>query len=204
LRRCVARSSMAATLARRTEAGNRRGSSLARGPRRGLHSRAMAQDDTDWDAAQDGAEMLAEGDVDGALRTLTDLVAAQPDNAYAYFYLGSAYFEQTEYAKALKAYVKALELSPEYLGAMVNAGHTLRMLGRHQEAIRMAQQVLARAPSDGDAMYLIGVCCFSRGDDARAVEYLGRFLHTNPELEVAQEVEGMLQLLRERTGGVPN
>lgn len=164
----------------------------------------MAEQDDAWDAAQDGAERLADGDVTGAIEVLEVLATAQPDNTYAFFYLGSAHFEQADYAKALKAYVRALEIAPDYLGAMVNAGHTLRMLGRHQEAIRMAQQVLARAPQDSDALYLIGVCCFARGDDARAAEYLNRFLHTNPEIEVAQEVEGMLQLLRDRVGGDAN
>jgi tetratricopeptide (TPR) repeat protein len=172
--------------------------------RTSVQYRAMAQDDPDWDAAQEGAEQLAEGDAVGAIATLEALVTAQPSNAYAYYYLGSAHYEQGDYAKALKGYVKALELSPEYLGAMVNAGHALRMLGRHREAIAMAQQVLARAKDDGDALYLIGVCAFARGDDARASDYLGRFLHTNPELEVAQEVEGMLQVLRDRGGQPPN
>jgi len=164
----------------------------------------MAEDEPEWDAAQEGAELIAEGEIDAAIQALEALIAEQPQNAYAYYYLGSAHYEHAEYAKALKAYVKSLELAPDYLGAMVNAGHALRMLGRHPEAIRMAQQVLARAPHDADALYLVGACCFARGDDARAVEYLERFLHTNPELEVAQEVHGMLQLLRDKSSSELN
>jgi tetratricopeptide (TPR) repeat protein len=156
------------------------------------------QSDDAWDAAQEGAELVAEGEHEAAVQVLERLLVRAPDNAYAYFYLGCAHFELEAFAKALAAYVKALELSPDYLGAMVNAGHALRMLGRHQEAIRMAQQVLARSPNDGDAFYLIGSSCFARGDDARAIDYLQKFLETNPELEVATEVEGMLQLLRDR------
>jgi thioredoxin-like negative regulator of GroEL len=62
----------------------------------------------------------------------------------------------------------------------------------------MAHQVLARAPHDPDAMFLIGTCSFAVGDDAKAKEHLERFLHTNPELEVAQEVQGMLQVIEAR------
>lgn len=159
--------------------------------------RAMERDD-DWDAAQEGAELIAEGEIEAAIASLERVILASPQNAYAYFYLGCAHYEAGAYAKALAAYVRSLELSPEYLGAMVHAGHALRMLGRHQEAIRMARQVLERAPNDPDAFYLIGASCFARGDDARAIEYLNKFLHTNPELEVATEVEGMLQVLRDK------
>jgi tetratricopeptide (TPR) repeat protein len=149
-----------------------------------------------WDAAQPGAELVAEGDYDAAVRVLTDLIADQPENEYAYFYLGSAYYELEDFPRALKSYVKALEIVPGYLGAMVNAGHTLRMLGRFEEAVRMGQQVLVRAPDDGDGLFLIGAASFARGDYAKAKAHLERFLSTNPEIEVAVEVEGMLEVIR--------
>jgi len=60
----------------------------------------------------------------------------------------------------------------------------------------MGQEVLARAADDGDALFLIGSSSFARGDYAKAKTHLERFLHTNPEIEVATEVEGMLQVIR--------
>ena len=158
----------------------------------------MAAVDQHWDAAQEGAELVSEGEYERAVQVLSALVSAEPDNEYGYYYLGCAHYELEQYERALKCYVRALELVPTYLGAMIHAGHTLRMLGRYNEAIRMGQQVLARAAGDPDALYLIGASCFARGDDAQASEYLQRFLHTNPELEVATEAEGMLQILRNR------
>ena len=153
-----------------------------------------------WDAAQEGAELVSEGEYDRAVAVLSDLIARDPQNEYGYYYLGCAHYELEQFDKALKAYVKALELVPTYLGAMVHAGHTLRMMGRYNEAIRMAREVLARAPGDSDALFLIGSASFARGDNAQAKEYLERFLHTNPELEVATEVEGMLQVIRNKLG----
>ena len=156
----------------------------------------MSETKDHWDAALDGAELVAEGNFEAAVRVLTDLIIEQPDNEYAYYYLGSAYYELEEYAKSLASYVKALEIVPDYLGAMLHAGHALRMLGRHDEALRMGQEVLRRAPDDSDALFLIGTASFTRGDYAKACTYLERFLHTNPEIEVATEVEGMLQVIR--------
>lgn len=158
----------------------------------------MAQSEAYWDSAQEGAELLREGEHEQALSQLTQLIAREPDNEYGHFFLGSAYYELEQYDRALKCYVRALELVPSYVGAMVHAGHSLRMLGRYNEAIRMASQVLLRAPNDSDGLFLVGACSFARGDDAKARDFLERFLHTNPELEVATEVEGMLQVIRAR------
>jgi tetratricopeptide (TPR) repeat protein len=159
----------------------------------------MRSQEEHWDAAQEAAELVREGEHVAALAMLHTLLEHEPDNEYAYYYLGCAHYELEQYEKALKAYVEALRLAPGYLGAMVHAGHTLRMLGRYPEAIRMAQEVLTRAPDDPDALFLIGSVSFARGDDAQAKAFLERFLHTNPELEVASEVEGMLELLRARS-----
>lgn len=149
-----------------------------------------------WEAAQEGAELLADGEPEAAQAELERLVQEQPDNEYGYFFLGSAHYEQGHYDKALRAYVTALELAPGYLGAMVNLGHTLRMLGRHDQAIRMGKQILARAAEDPDALYLIGSSHFARGEAKAAIEHLARFLDTGPEPEVAMEAQGMLQVLR--------
>jgi tetratricopeptide (TPR) repeat protein len=158
----------------------------------------MSLPDQHWDVAQEGAELVSEGEYERAVSVLSQLIAEQPDNEYGYYYLGCAHYELEQFDKALKCYVRALELVPTYLGAMLHAGHTLRMLGRYNEAIRMAHQVLARAPGDPDALYLIGASSFARGDNAQAQDYLERYLHTNPELEVATEVEGMLQIIRNK------
>jgi len=148
-----------------------------------------------WDAAQEGAERLREGDVDGAIDELEHLVLDEPDNEYGYFFLGCAHFEKGTFDKALKAYVTALELAPEYVGAMIHLGQTLRMLGRYDQALRMGQQVLARSKQDPDALYLMGLTHYARGDEAAAKAFLERFLETGPEVEVAQEARGLLEIL---------
>jgi cytochrome c-type biogenesis protein CcmH/NrfG len=156
----------------------------------------MGTNEEHWEAAQEGAERLAEGDPEGAQQVLEPLVEEDPENEYGFFFLGAAHYEQENYAKALAAYVRALELAPEYVGAMVNAGHTLRMLGRYDQAIRMARQVLARDKHDPDALFLMGASYFARGDNKAAMEHLQAFLETGPEFEVAAEAEGMLQIIR--------
>ena len=161
-------------------------------------------DEDRWDAAQEGAERLREGDVDGAIVELERLVLEDPDNEYGYFFLGSAHFEQGAFDKAMKAYVLALEKAPDYVGAMVSLGQTLRMLGRYDQALRMGKQVLARNTTDPDGLYLMGLTHYARGDEAAAAAYLKRFLETNPELEPAQEAHGLLEILEGKIVAMPD
>ncbi len=156
----------------------------------------MAETDERWDAVEEGVELLREGSVDDAIAELTAVIARDPDNEYAYHYLGAAYFERQELERSLKAYLTAIEKSPGYLGAMVGAGHTLRLMGELERAIRMGKQALVKRKEDQDALYLLGLAHYQRGDKAAAADYLERFILTNPEMEPRTEAQGLLQVLR--------
>lgn len=149
-----------------------------------------------WDAAQEGAELLREGENDAAVDELERVIASDANNEYAHFFLGSAHFEKGRFDKAMKAYLRALEIAPTYLGALVHLGHTLRMIGKFGEALRVGREALERSPEDGDALHLIALVHYARGEKAAAIKYLERFLATRPELEVSNEAEGMLRMLR--------
>ena len=149
-----------------------------------------------WEAAEEGMELLHSGEVERAIDELLRVTREDPKNEYAFHFLGHAYFEKEAYPEALKSYVEALTLVPEYVGAMIGAGQALRMMGEYDRAIRMGQRVLKSRPDDGDALFLVGAAHFQKGENQPAKRYLERFLETNPELEVALEVEGMLQVVR--------
>jgi tetratricopeptide (TPR) repeat protein len=156
-----------------------------------------------WDAAEEGAELVREGLLVEAVAELERVLGEDPDNEYAYFFLGAAHFELGDFERAMKAYLLALERAPEYLGAMVGTGHALRMLGRYDQALRMGNQVLARDKDDSDGLHLMGLTHYARGDDHAAMGYLERYLQTNPELEPAQEARGLLEILRGKIQPLP-
>ncbi|MDH3729296.1 MAG: tetratricopeptide repeat protein [Myxococcales bacterium] len=149
-----------------------------------------------WEAAEEGMELLHAGEIDRAVNELLRVARQDPDNEYAFHFLGHAYFEKEAYPEALKSYIEALRLAPEYVGAMIGAGQTLRMMGEYDRAIRMGQRVLQKDQDDADALFLVGAAHFQKGENQAAKRYLERYLETGPELEVALEVEGMLQVVR--------
>ena len=64
------------------------------------------------------------------IEELSRVVADDDENHYALFFLGSALMEVGESARALKAFVSALQLEPDYPGALIGAGWALHALGR--------------------------------------------------------------------------
>lgn len=156
----------------------------------------MTEPDVHWDEVEEAVELLTVGDRDDAIAMLEALRVTSPKNPLAHTYLGHAYFEAERFQDALTAYVAALAIAPTFVAARVGAGQSLRFLGEHDKAIRMAREALKVAPNDADALYLAGCVAFQRGEKHAATQYLTRFLDTSPEVEVALEVEGMLQVLR--------
>jgi len=159
----------------------------------------MADDVRDqklWAQAEEGAELMSEGEHDAAIAELSKVIADEPDNHYALFFLGSALLEVGEAARALKAFVSALQLEPEYPGALMGAGWALHTLGRYREGIRVGKQVLSKKKDDPDALYLLGLCHYAMDDRASALGYLQRFVDTRPEIEVAMEANAVIQVLR--------
>jgi tetratricopeptide (TPR) repeat protein len=151
--------------------------------------------DARWDAAQEGAELLREGEVDAAIAELEAVVLQDPENEHALHFLGAAHFEKGRFEKAAKAYVEALRVAPGFGGALVGLGHALRMMGRHDEALRVGRQLLGRDPKDADGLYLVGLAHYARGEAAAARRHLERFLDARPEFEAANEVRGLLEVL---------
>ncbi|MBC7173947.1 MAG: tetratricopeptide repeat protein, partial [Polyangiaceae bacterium] len=108
--------------------------------------------DAHWEAVEEAVELLGTDELDAAIVELNRIAAGNPENEYAFYFLGNAYFEQKDYPKALAAYVRALEIVPRYAGAMIGAGQTLRMMGQFERAMRMGQEVLRFRKDDADAL----------------------------------------------------
>jgi cytochrome c-type biogenesis protein CcmH/NrfG len=155
-----------------------------------------ARDRELWAQAEEGAELMSEGEYQAAIDELSRVVAEEPSNHYALFFLGSALLEVGEASRALKAFVSALQLEPEYPGALIGAGWALHTLGKFREGIRVGRQVLTNKKDDPDALYLLGLCHYALDDRAAALGYLQRFVDTRPEIEVAMEADAIMQILR--------
>ncbi|MGO8995471.1 MAG: tetratricopeptide repeat protein [Polyangiaceae bacterium] len=151
-----------------------------------------AKDRAHWEAVDEATELLHEERFREALVSLRNVATRNPQNPYAFYFIGVALFEMGEMEPARDAYRAALRLAPKHLGARVALTHILRQLGDLREALKEGTTALAQAPGDADALHAIGLVHLARGDDAAARRYFEAFLASSPELEAAMEVRGIL------------
>jgi tetratricopeptide (TPR) repeat protein len=157
-----------------------------------IKTEAEHRDAAQWAAVEEAVELLHEERSREALVDLRGVLRADAKNAYAYFFLGVAFFTTGEIEAARDAYGACLKLAPEHLGARVAMCHVLRILGDLRGAVREGMASLSQAPGDPDALYALGLAHHARGDDVAATRCLEAFLATKPEFEVAAQARELL------------
>jgi cytochrome c-type biogenesis protein CcmH/NrfG len=153
---------------------------------------ADRRDGAQWTAVEEAVELLHEERFREALVNLRDVLRADPKNAYAFFFLGVAFFTTGEIPAARDAYAACLKLAPDHLGARVAMCHVLRIAGDLRGSVRQGMTALSQAPGDPDSLHALGLAHHARGDDVAATRYLEAFLATKPEFEVASQARELL------------
>jgi Flp pilus assembly protein TadD len=161
------------------------------------------RDAANWEAVEEATELLQEGRYPEAMLALRDVIKAQPNNPYAYNYLGAAFFEIKNLEAARDAYRAAVRVSPVYLGARVSLSNVLRLLGDADGALREAREALRRFPKDGEALHAAGLANAAKGNRREAKEQLQGYLGQGPELEAQHEVRQILEMLGMGEEGEP-
>jgi Flp pilus assembly protein TadD len=151
-----------------------------------------------WTAVEEATELLHEERFRDAMVELRRVLVTDPQNAYAYHFLGVAFFEMGEIEAARDAYAACLKLAPAHLGARVALCHVLRILGNLRDALREGTAALSRSPGDPDALHALGLVYLARGDEVAARKYLEEFLAAGAEFEVELEVRALLESMAER------
>ena len=155
----------------------------------------MGRDAEHWSAVEEATELLHEERYKEALEVLRDIIRTEPQNPYAFFFLGQALYEIGEMAPSRDAYRAALRVAPTHLGARVALTHVLRKLGETRDAVVEGMAAVTQAPTDGEALYALGLAYLARGDGLSARRHLEAFLRSAPEFETRVEVEGLLQTM---------
>lgn len=85
-----------------------------------------------------GFAYIRQGKYDIALSFFEALSVLAPDNAYDAQTLGALYLQLNEPAKALRMLDRALKLEADHSSTLINMTKALFMLGRKQEALKLA------------------------------------------------------------------
>lgn len=90
--------------------------------------------------------------------------------------------EATDVDAALKAYGRAVELTPDYAGAWINWGRLLHQHGRRAEAQRIYRQALTQCGPDSLLLFNLGVLLEDEGQVGPALDAYQRAISEDPTL----------------------
>ncbi|MGE0278017.1 MAG: tetratricopeptide repeat protein [Nitrospiraceae bacterium] len=86
------------------------------------------------------------GDLQTAGREFSDLLADEPENSIAYFYLGLIYSREDDNAGAVDAYREVVRQIPTHVGARLNLAYSYERLNREEDAIDEYRKILQANP----------------------------------------------------------
>lgn len=164
------------------------------------YSGGVDDDAEHWAAVEEASELLVDGNYERGLTLLKEVLDKDPNNPYAFHYLGAALFELKKFEESRDAYRAAATLRPNYLAARVGLSHTLRLTGRSAAALAEAQDTIRRFPDDGEAHHAAGLALASLGERTRAVQHLEKFLESKPDFEAQLETRQIIAMLEKGSG----
>jgi len=143
----------------------------------------------------------AQGELPPIEQLVTQLRArmeANPDNAEGWFLLGRTYMRLQNYADAVYAFEKVVELLPEETAGLLSLADAMTMRDGRQVGTRAGQlleKALSIDPNSVTALWLLGNAAQDRGDTAAALGYWQRaypLLSDEPSMqsELGQMITG--------------
>jgi tetratricopeptide (TPR) repeat protein len=115
------------------------------------------------------------GKMDSALVWAEKMISDIPENAYGYFYLGSAYLGLDSLSRAETALRKAHSLNPNLLMNEYRLAHAYRIQGRYKEAIEILKKVHSNNKNEVSTIYDLAINYESMGNPKEAMKYSTEF-----------------------------
>ena len=138
------------------------------------------------------------------VQRLADKLKAEPNDPQGWSMLGRAYSVMGEYPKALEAFQKVVDLTPQDAQAYADLADASAMAsGRKLDAAaeKLIQKALALDPNNAKAQGLAGTLDFDRGDPAGAARHWEIALASvEPGTEMATQLRDAVDAARQRAG----
>jgi tetratricopeptide (TPR) repeat protein len=118
---------------------------------------------------------------DKAINLLRQIVADDPQDFQAWAELGTVYLSLNNLAEAEASYLRATEVRPRFLLALLNLGRLRLRQKRFDGAITALDQAVAVQPKSPAANYFLGEAYLQIKKGSIAVEYLNEAIRLDPQ-----------------------
>ena len=147
-----------------------------------------------------GVAFFQHGFLREAEQAFQQVVAANPEDADAFYNLGTLYLRRNSPEEAKRNLEQALQLRPNYAEAWNNLGMLAAQQGNNEEAIHSFQRSLELRPSYSTALLNLGNLYRRQGDFAQAETFLKRAHDGAPADPEANYSLGMLYARKNEPG----
>jgi len=139
-----------------------------------------------------GVAMFQHGYLDQAAASFQQVIATKPNNADAYYNLGTLRLAQNNFVQARQYLEQTLQLKPNYPEAWNNLGMIAAQLGHPDEAIRNFQNSLAQRPQYVTALLNLGNVYRRQRDFENALKCFNEAIRLHPDDAEVNYSVGML------------
>ena len=136
--------------------------------------------------------LRGKGEVEATKQTFEAVLAKEPRNFEAHYFLGLMAFDQNESARAIEHLRQALAQSPNLADAHARLGTLLDGANRSQEARWHFQKAAELLPEDANACFNLGEVNRRMGHNAEAIAAFQRTVELNPSHSAALHNLGTL------------
>jgi|SRR5688572_466541 Tfp pilus assembly protein PilF len=123
---------------------------------------------------------IASKDSKTAEQLLSQLVASDPADFFAWAKLGTVYYERSEMSDAEKAFQRSLSANPNFAPAMMNIGRIHLLQKRTDAAIEMLLKATTADPSSARSFQLLGEAYLVARKGTLGVEALNEAIRLEP------------------------
>ena len=145
---------------------------------------------------QQGWQLQQAGHLDRAEQLYRCVLAANPQDASAWVYLGIVQFDQYQFQESVDSYRQAIAIQREFPIAWNNLGNSLRMLGRIGEAEEAFEVALAQKPDYLSALRNRGTMWVWTGEIERGLRWYQEGLKYDPDNAELHRNSGVIHLLQ--------
>jgi cytochrome c-type biogenesis protein CcmH len=172
---------------------------------------------TDGDASADAggkagakgaAKPLTSAQVEKMIAAMVEALKKQPADPQGWAMLARAYAYQHQYPDAVRAYTKAIELTPKDARLLSDLADAMAMNNGRRldgEPMKLIERALQIDPKEVKALALAGTAAFDHQEYAKAVNYWERAIKAAPnDAEFARSLKGSLDEARQLAGLPPS
>ena len=128
-----------------------------------------------------GNTLADAGEVDAALASYQDAIAARSTYAAAYLQMGALLAAQERFAEALRVYEDGVAALPDNADLRLRLGQAYRREGQNEEATEQIEQAIALAPDAWQAHFALGALYEDAGLQVRALDQFSTTVSLAPD-----------------------